>query len=151
MFISLRSSRGFSSLSALALVASASVVGLVGSGMSSSQLEALPGGAWLTSSIKGDVVLADGASGNGVARAVVPGAKGSEMSVVHRGGFACVRSETKDGAASVNCIDDATFASAGSTKIKASQQIVRTGDAAYLIDQAKGVVRSLNTKSLKPV
>jgi hypothetical protein len=97
MLTSLRSSRGFVSLSALAVVASVAVVGIVGSGMSTSLLEALPGGAWLASSVKGDVVLADGSSGKGVARAVVPGAKGTKMSVVHRGGYSCVRSEAEDG------------------------------------------------------
>ena len=42
MLTSLRSSRGFVSLSALAVVASVAVVGIVGSGMSTSLLEALP-------------------------------------------------------------------------------------------------------------
>lgn len=151
MLSSLRTSRGFASLSALAVVASIAAVGVAGSGMSSSLLEALPGGAWLASSAKGDVVLADGASGTGVARAVVPGAQGSKMSVVHRGGFACVRSETENGEARVNCVDDATFGDAGSARVKSSQQIVRTGDAAYMIEESKGRVRSLDIKTLTPV
>ena len=148
---SMRSSRGFASISALALVASMCVVGLIGSGMSTSLLAVLPGGAWLASTVKGEIVLADGASGNGVARAVVPGTKGTKMSVVHRGGFACVRSEATTGEVSVNCVDDATFDGAGTTKVKASEEIVRTGDAAYMIEAAKGRVRNLDTSSLAPV
>lgn len=62
MLRSMKSSRGFASLSVLAVVVSIFAVGIVGSGMSTSLLQALPGGAWLASSVTGDVVLADGAS-----------------------------------------------------------------------------------------
>ena len=70
------------------------------------------------------------------------------MSVVQRGGFACVRSERADGSASVNCVDDATFGGAGSKNVMKGQEVVRTGAHAYMVDAAKGLVRPLNPKSL---
>ena len=150
MFDMMRSSRGVASVAVMALVGGLSAVGLMGTGLSGSVLGALPGSAWLGSSEKGDVVLANGANGAGVARAAVPGAKGAKMSVVHRGGFACVRSERPDGEITVNCVDDATFGDAGSTKVKKSQTVVRTGDHAYMVEAAKGLVRPLDPKSLAP-
>ena len=150
MFRMMGSSRGVASVAVLALVGGLSAVGLVGTGLSGSVLGALPGSAWLGSSERGDVVLANGANGAGVARAGVPGAKGAKMSVVHRGGFACVRAERPDGEITVNCVDDATFGDAGSTKVKKSQTVVRTGDFAYMVEAAKGLVRPLNPKSLVP-
>ena len=151
LFASMRSSRGVASVVVLALVGGLSVVGLVGTGLSGSVLGALPGSAWLSSSERGDVVLANGANGAGVARAVVPGAKGAKMSVVQRGGFACVRAEQADGSATVNCVDDATFGDAGSARVKKSQVVVRTGDHAYMVEASKGLVRPLDPKSLAPV
>lgn len=143
-----RSSRGVASVAVMCLVGGLSGVGLVGTGLSGSVLGALPGSAWLSSSERGDVVLANGANGVGVARLGVPGAEGSRMSVVQRGGFACVRSERADGSASVNCVDDATFGGAGSKNVMKGQEVVRTGAHAYMVDAAKGLVRPLNPKSL---
>lgn len=68
-----RSSRGVASVAVMCLVGGLSGVGLVGTGLSGSVLGALPGSAWLSSSERGDVVLANGANGVGVARLGVPG------------------------------------------------------------------------------
>lgn len=145
-----RSSRGAVSLLAVAVLGSLSAFGLVGSGFSGAVVDSLPGSAWLSSNGQGDVVLAGAGNGSGVARVKVPGSEGKSMSVVHRGGFACVRAETPDGEATVNCIDDATFGDAGSLKVSQNQEVIRTGSRAYLIHEAKGLVRSLDPTTLKP-
>jgi hypothetical protein len=145
-----RSSRGAVSFIAVAVLASVTAVGLAGSGFSEAILDSLPGSAWLASNEKGDVILAGAANGAGLARVNVPGAAGTSMSVVHRGGFACVRSERPGGEATVNCIDDATFGDAGSLRVSGGQRVIRTGVHAYLINEAKGLVRPLNPRTLKP-
>lgn len=139
----LSSSRGFVSLGTAAALVALSVGVLLGNDPTRSLFDLGDGLAWLGSSEKGELLLADGASGEGVGINSSLVDAGSSLTIVHEDGVAYV---TVDGERLYRLDPSET---AASTQLESGERIVRGGQRAYLVNERKGTVRAVDPSTLE--
>ncbi len=151
----LRSSAGFASIgSAIALLA-VSLAAFTGLGTSRSSIDLGSGFAWLSSNdvgkSQGQVVLANGATGQGVTKLNIDGVEDGEVRVEQRDGHAVVVVTSSDGTTRVLYrLDDQTLKNGVGRKVTGDDDVIRGGNRTYLVKQKLGTIQPIDSDTLQP-
>lgn len=146
-----KSSAGFVTVGAAFALVATTVAILAGLGASNSKFAFGSGFAWLGSDENGQVVLANGSTGQGTAKVNVPDAKGKNLRVEQRDGHAVVVVDDPDGSSRVLYrLDDKTGTNGSQRTVTQKDEILQGGGRAYLINHDDGTVQPINPDTLEP-
>ncbi len=151
----LRSSAGFASIGSAVALLAVSLAAFTGLGTSRSSIDLGSGFAWLSSNdvgkSQGQVVLANGATGQGVTKLNIDGVEDGEVRVEQRDGHAVVVVTSSDGTTRVLYrLDDQTLKNGVGRKVTGDDDVIRGGNRTYLVKQKLGTIQPIDSDTLQP-